>query len=378
MPKDLWFSPEEYQNRIAKVKQDMTARELDYLFLFQPESVTYLTGFFTRGYGSFQFAILPLDGDPMIVCRDVEEYYVDTTFAFSDRLLWTDSDDKNWIMHDAVRRAGGLKARLGVEKAAWQLNAARYEALAAGLPDARLVDIGDLVGRHTLIKSPAEIAYQRRAAKAAEAGMAAGAACARAGSSEREMAAAVCSAMITAGSDLPGPGVLSSGERALHLHGGYSDRILQSGDTVQLETTPCVRHYHARFMRAMKVGRATEEEHALADRLIAIQDRAIAAVKPGVAASVPDGIYRDAILSEGLERRYTNKTFYSVGFLLSPSGGQPLEAAPGCTWTFAAGMTFHTYLLVRGFGFSETILVTDNGCERLTRYPRQLIVTSAS
>jgi len=109
-----------------------------------------------------------------------------------------------------------------------------YEFLKAGLPRSEFVDVGELVGGLRLIKSQAEIAYQRRAGKAAEAGMAAGRNVAKVGARERDIAAAVTSAMILAGSDLPGPGVLSSGERALYLHGGYTDRVLQMGDTVQL------------------------------------------------------------------------------------------------------------------------------------------------
>jgi Xaa-Pro dipeptidase len=225
-----------------------------------------------------------------------------------------------------------------------------------------------------LIKSSAEIAYQRRAARVAEAGMQAAIDSAGVGVSEREMAAEICAAMIRAGSDLPGPGVLSSGERAFHLHGGYSDRILERGDLVQIETTPNVRHYHARFMRPVRVAEASDEDHRLVERLIAIQDAALAEVRPSVPASVPDAIYRDGVLSEGIRESYTNKTFYSVGLLLQPSGGEPLEAAPGCDWSFEAGMTFHTYVLARGFGMSETIAVTTEGCERLTRFPRQLFV----
>ena len=185
MEKRRWFSIDAYEERIRRVKQDMVARELDCLLLFQPESVTYLSGFFTRGYTSFQFLILPLDGSPIVVCRDMEAYYLETTYAFSDRFLWTDSDDKNQVMIAAIKKAGFANARLGLEKSAWQMNATRYQALAAGLPDAELLDIRDLVGRHTLIKSPAEIAYQRRAGKAAEAGMAAGAEHARVGVSSR-------------------------------------------------------------------------------------------------------------------------------------------------------------------------------------------------
>ena len=122
------------------------------------------------------------------------------------------------------------------------------------------------------------------------------------GSSERDIAAEICSAMIRAGSDLPGPGVLSSGERAFHLHGGYTDRVLSPGDVVQVECTPNVRHYHARFMRPIKAGAATDADHRLAETLIAIQDTALAAVKPGVCAAVPDRLYRDGVLNAGLAR----------------------------------------------------------------------------
>ena len=205
--------------------------------------------------------------------------------------------------------------------------------------------------------------------------MSAALAAARESASEREMAAEICAAMIRAGSDLPGPGVLSSGERAFHLHGGYSDRVLQPGDIVQIEVTPNVRHYHARFMRPARVGHASDEDQRVVERLIAIQDAALREVAPGVPASVPDAVYREGVLSAGLRSTYTNKTFYSVGLMLAPNGGEPLEAAPGATWCFEPGMTFHTYVLARGFGMSETIAITDTGYERLTRFPRQLFVT---
>ena len=194
------------------------------------------------------------------------------------------------------------------------------------------------------------------------------------GVSEREIAAEICSAMIRAGSDLPGPGVLSSGERAFHLHGGYSDRVLRPGDVVQVETTPNVRHYHARFMRPIRVGAASSEDHQVVETLIAIQDAALEEVRPGVPASIPDRIYRDGVLSAGLRETYTNKTFYSVGLLLHPSGGEQLEAIPGSEWKFETGMTFHTYVLAKGFGMSETIAVTESGIERLTNFPRRLFV----
>jgi Xaa-Pro dipeptidase len=127
-------------------------------------------------------------------------------------------------------------------------------------------------------------------------------------------------------------------------------------------------------MRTIRIGTPTKAEGAMASDLIAVQDQAIAAVAPGVPASVPDQIYREGIVGTGLVQAYANKTFYSVGLLMPPTDAEPLEATPEALWCFEPGMTFHTYLLVDGFGMSETILVTESGVERLTNFPRALLV----
>ena len=369
-----WFERTEYLDRLRRVQAEARRRGLDGVLLFQPESVTWLTGFFTRGYASFQFAAVPASGAPAVCCRDVEAYHLDRTCAFADRELWGDGDAPIAAGARLARRLFGDTARLGIELSAWPLNAARFAGLKAALPNVAFADASDLAAGLRLVKSNAEIGFMRRAGLAAEAGMRAAADAARAGASERDLAIAVCAALVGAGSDVPGPGVLSSGEGAYHLHGSYTDRVFVRGDTIQLETLPCVRHYHARFMRPIKVGCVRPGDEALAARLIDIQDAALAEVRPGVPAAVPDGICRRGVLEAGLAETYTNKTFYSLGLLLPPSGGESLEAAPGADWEFAPGMTFHTYLLARDFGISETIVITETGCERLTRYPRALVV----
>ena len=224
--RSYWFDKKEYETRLLRVQKRLIEKKQDAFLAFMPETVTYLTGFFTRGYTSFQFAIIPAVGTPTIICRDVEEYYIDSTCVFPGRVLWTDSDDRIAVAANAIRDCVGGKPNLGIEMAAWPLSVARYQGLKAALPDVTWNDESRLVTEMRFIKSPAEIAYQRRAAKASQAGMQAAIDTATAGTSEREMAAEICAAMIRAGSDLPGPGVMSSGERAFHLHGGYSDRVL--------------------------------------------------------------------------------------------------------------------------------------------------------
>ena len=372
-----WCPAEEYRGRLGKVQDEISLRGLDGLVLFQPESVTWLTGFYTRGYSSFQCVLVPPAGEPLTCCRDMEAYYLEHTGVFAPRIFWSDGDDPVRVAAAAIGRLFGPTPRLGVELDAWPLTARRFLRLFPQAAGATVDDVSEVLAMLRRIKSPSEIVLIRRAAEVAEIGMGAAAATARAGITERVLAAAISEALIRAGSDMPGPGVLASGERAFHLHGSYTDRELAVGQTVQFEVLACVRHYHARFMRTIKIGRASAEDCRLAERLVQIQDDALAAVGPGVHASVPDAIYRDGVLTAGLAERYTNKTFYGVGLLLPPSGGEGPEASPAADWAFAANMTFHTYVLARDFGFSETILVTETGCERLTTYPRELIVAGA-
>ncbi len=377
MEKNLWFAMTEFEDRLARVQRELGRRGLNGAIVFQPETITWLTGFFTAGHGYFELAIVPPVGPPVLVCRDVSRYYADRTCAWDEKAYWSDGDDILAVAVGAIRATLQEPHEVGIDLDAWPLSARIFGDLRSKLPRAQFIDVGLPLAELRLVKSPAEIEYQRRAARAAEAGMAAGLDAARPGESERDVAAAVCSAMIRAGSDTPGPGVLSSGERARHLHGRATDRVLEVGDTLQLEPCPHVRQYHARFMRTIKVGRASPDDQALMTTLIAIQDRALATVGPGIMASVPDRIYRDGIISTGIVSLYTNKTFYSIGLLIDPHGAEPLEATPAATWTFQPGQVFHSYLLVGGFGCSETICVTDSSYERLTTFPRRLLVSAA-
>ena len=370
-----WFSTQEYKSRLAKIQNELKKRDLEGLVTLQPETITWTTGYYSKGYTGFQLAIIPAEGDPFIMCRNVSAYYVEKTYAFSEYEYWVDGDKKIKKALGLISRALGNNARIGIEVDAWPLSFSMYQKFVSGLPNSQWIDVGEMVARLRIIKSPAEIDYQRRAALAAEAGMTAGINAAKAGNNEREVCGAVCSAMVIAGSDHPGPGVLSSGERAYHLHGGATDRVLKAGDTLQLEPTPHVRHYNARFMRTIKVGKATDEDYKIANQLISIQDKALETVAPGVKVTVADHVYREGIIGSGLTDAYTNKTFYSIGIMMDPTDADPLEATATSEWSFEVGMTFHSYLLVKDFGFSETIAVTENGFERLTQYPRQLFVS---
>jgi Xaa-Pro dipeptidase len=374
---ELWFPVAEYRDRVARTQSIMRQHDVDTLLAFHPSSVTWLTGFFSTAYMLFSVAIVPAEGDPLTICRDNEEFWLRRTGAFSDVEFWVDGEGGNGaaIVRRALARLGAEGDRIGMESA-FPYGIALAEGLRRELPGATLVDLGAaVVAQLREVKSPAEIEYIRSASRAVEAGTAAGIAATHAGATERDVAAAISAALILGGSDVAGPGPMGSGERAKHLHAAFEDRRLERGDTVVLEVDGCVHYYYSRFFRTIKVAEATADERALADRVLELQDRAWAEIRPGASVATADRILRTGI--EALTGRpYTNNSFGSIGLTLYPPA-PALLAVASSDWAFEAGQAFHSYAKVGTMFFSETLLVTEGGYERLTTFPRELVVTPA-
>lgn len=374
----LWFKIAEYRARIARVQGELQRRGLDALLAFEPESVTYLTGFHSMQYAMFQFLIVPAHGEPTFIVRNVLRYRVSHMCVVERRHWWTDGERPADIAVRAIREALTPGRRIGVELSAWTLNARLFQEIEQALCDFGLTDASGLVEAFRLIKSPAELDFIRGACKAAEGAMATAIEVIGDGRSERELAAEVARSVVLNGGDSSRIDTIASGPSAFHLGGSWGDRVMLTGDLVFVEVDADVHRYHGRFIRPVRIGSAPDEELDLAKALVEVQDRAIAAVAPGVSCSVPDTIYRSGVLETGAVDTYPNKTFYSVGFMIGPTSFEHLEATPGADWRFEPGMIFHTYLTVRGLSFSEMVAVTDTGVEVLTNFPRRLLVSPRS
>ncbi|WP_246668463.1 M24 family metallopeptidase [Bradyrhizobium elkanii] len=291
--------------------------------------------------------------------------------------IYADAADPLPVWLDATRRAldglGLAGGRVGVDEHSWFLTVERWKMLQALLPNATLVPEPRIVDHLRLIKSLREIEYLRSAARQVEVGMHAGVEAVAPGVKEREVADAVFSAMITAGAETPLGGVITSGNRTNLAHGSFSERIMEVGDPVYFELSGIYRRYSARLMRTAVVGRPTSEQQHIAETIIRIQDEAIALMRPGTPASVIDRACREPLLASGLRKTYTNRAGYSLAINERPSAGEFIrEFVPGVKWILETGMVFHMLMMAGGMGFSETVLVTERGPERLTGMERKL------
>lgn len=379
----IHFSEQELKARRNKACAAMAAAGHDGLLSFRQETMFYLTGYDTFGYVYFQCLYLGADGDMFLLTRAPDLRQAQNTSVIDEIHIWADVEGVQPAMElKALLRDRKLAGKtLGVEWEAYGLTAANGRKLFAALDGfCALEDASTLVSRHRLVKSPAEIAYARRAAELADDAHDAALALTNAGADEGDILAAMHSAIFAGGGDYAGNEfIIGSGPDALLCRYKSGRRVLDASDQLTLEWAGAYRHYHAAMMRTWIIGEPDPEHirmhKAAEEALLACE----AALKPGNTMSDVFLAHAEALDAHGLKDHRMNACGYSMGTCFSPNWmdwpmfyeGNPVELAPG--------MIFFIHIIIFNSekGLAQTLgrssLVTDGAADVLSRSPIDLV-----
>jgi Xaa-Pro dipeptidase len=379
---ELTFSESEYQIRLNVVQRDLSRRQLAGGILFDPENIYWLTGFQTIGYFTFQCLLVLADDKPILVSRQVNGFLAAVTPTLS---RFEGIEDHRSPIDVLLGLVNGLfpdGEAIGIETGAWYMTVRDYLELKGGCVS-ELVQWNDHIEPFRIIKSEGQVSRMRKAARAAEAGLDAALAAVRVGASENDLAAAMHSAAIGAGSEYLGhPPLVVSGERTALCFATWKRRVLKKGDVVLLESAGCIDRYHAIVARSAVVGKANSKQRDMSAVILEVLEQAISSIRPGVTSAEVDSKCREIAEKNEVSGRFAHRTGYAIGIGFPPnwSEGRFLALRPEDPTVLKAGMTFHCVPTLfddeYGMCFSESVLVTDHGCEVLTQYPRKLFEIS--
>jgi Xaa-Pro aminopeptidase len=123
----------------------------------------------------------------------------------------------------------------------------------------------------------------------------------------------------------------------------------------------------------MVIGPPSDEQKRMFAHMVALQDLALDAIRPGVQCAEIDGRVRAYYEEHGLWDNWRHHVGHAIGLRYHEGPfldrGDPTEIRPGMVFTvepglYAAGLG--------GFRHSDTVAVTEAGIEWLTYYPRDL------
>jgi Xaa-Pro aminopeptidase len=278
--------------------------------------------------------------------------------------------------------------RIGIEAAYMPVN--RFNKLSAALassaprpldrrgPCPVLIPTERIVEHLRMVKDAAELAALRTAADRLSAVARALPEFVRPGRTEQEIAGDIDAAIRRAGFARPAfETIVASGPNSALPHARPTAREVTDGDGVVLDFGGVHDGYCVDLTRTVQVGSRPAGLARIFTAVKAAHAAAIAAVRPGIAASAVDAAAREVLAEADLADAFGHGTGHGLGLEVheEPSINRPVEGLPDPTLVPGMVFTIEPGAYVAGIGgvrIEDDVLVVEDGCELLTHVPIEL------
>ena len=379
----LHFELSEFDARRERLLAKMAEEKLDALLLVAQESMYWLTGYDTFGYCFFQTLVVKSDGSMTLLTRSADLRQARNTSIIENILIWVDrpNADPTLDLKNLLSDLDLLGAKIGVEYDTHGMTGRVARLLDNQLASfCQTSDASYLVSTLRLVKSPAEIAYARKAGQLADAALDAALPLIRPGADEAAILAAMQGAVLAGGGDYPANEfIVGSGADALLCRYKAGRRRLDDKDQLTLEWAGVSAHYHAAMMRTVVIGeqdfRQKELYSACLQNLTAIEE----VLRPGKTFGDVFDVHARVMDERGLTRHRLNSCGYSLGARFSPSWMEHQMFHAGNPQEITADMTLFVHMIVMdsdsgtAMTLGQTYLTTDGAPEPLSRHNLDLL-----
>ena len=349
--------------RVKKLQQHLATHAIDALLVTKRENIRYLSGF-TGSSG-------------VLVISEQQAYFI-TDFRYTEQANdqvhgYEIVELKTSLIQSVsdVVEKDGIK-RLGVEQDAMTLG--QYRAYEKEV-QTTLVETSGIVEKLRLIKDEAEIKIMKEAAAIADAAFTHIQTFIRPGRTEREVANELEMFMRSKGADSSSfDMIVASGVRSALPHGVASDKVIESGELVTLDFGAYYQGYCSDITRTLAVGPISDELRRIYDTVLEAQLAGVAGTKAGITGIEADALTRDVIKQAGYGEYFGHSTGHGLGMEVHEAPGLSFRSEtilePGMVVTIEPGI----YIAgVGGCRIEDDVVITEDGCVRLTQSPKELI-----
>ncbi len=163
------------------------------------------------------------------------------------------------------------------------------------------------------------------------------------------------------------------GRRSSWAHALAHNIRFEAGDVLVSETSAPVWGYNAELERAMIIGPPTDEMRRLFAHAVSAQQVAFDALRPGVTCADVDGAVTRYLEDNDLQTYWRQHSGHAIGLRDHEAPfldlGDHTRIEPGMVFTVEPGLYAAD---IGGFRHSDTVVVTDDGIDILTDYPRDI------
>ncbi|HQZ80398.1 MAG TPA: Xaa-Pro peptidase family protein [Steroidobacteraceae bacterium] len=330
------ISAAERLQRIARAQTLMRAAGLKAVLVEAGSSLVYFTGVQWWRSERLTAAVIPAEGDTLIVTPAFEEPSVRETLGIPAEVrVWNEHESPHALIVDwlRARRIGG--GPVGVE------NTVRFFAF-DGLAKSGIAvrDDAGVVRACRLVKSPAEIALMQAASDITIAAYRETAPQVARGMTPKDIGRIMSAAMSQRGA-VPEFTLVLLGEASAYPHGSGKPQEVRDGEVVLMDCGCTVEGYQSDISRTLVYGEATRAQRTVWELVRRGQQIAFDTAKVGTPAGEVDDAVRAAYVQAGYGPGYKLPgTSHRTGHGIGLDGHEPVNLVHGETTPLAPGMCF--------------------------------------
>ncbi len=316
--------------RTEKLRCRLVEKELDGIFISQPENRFYLSGF--SGSAGYLFVTPKL----AVLATDFRYVEQSNIQAPDYEVFQTSGKVEEWF----PRLVGQAHVkRLGVESENVTVAFIRQltDALSKAGLEIELIPVDGLVESIRIIKEPEEIALISRAVEISDQAIAHVVAQIRPGMTEREVAWEIEKFMREQDSQpVPFDLIVASGPNSALPHAQPSERRISLGEPIVMDIGAKVGGYASDLTRTICIGRPDPTFKKIYDIVLGAQLGALALVKEGMTGEVADNLARIIIKEAGHGDAFGHSLGHGVGLAVHESP----RLGPNSADVLKSGMVF--------------------------------------
>jgi Xaa-Pro aminopeptidase len=360
-----------WSQRVENVRQFLASQQIDALMVTVQENRHYLSGF-RAGDGQFDetAGVLIIGGEYQILVTD-SRYELEARHqtpqvdvrCYRKKLAQYLAD---MFQELGIRRLGFESKRVTVQQ-----HQELDDCLKTTADPVTLVPVEDVVEKLRLIKDQQEVEHTRGAIALAEAAFEHLLGVLVPGMTEIEVAWELEQHMRRAGADeVSFPVIVAAGPNSALPHAVPSRRAISEDEPLLIDWGARLRGYCSDTSRTVIIGRASDRFSTIYRIVHEAQQKAIAAMRPGISTRQVDSVARDHIAAAGYGEYFGHGLGHGTGLAiheaprLSPLSKETLQ--PGMICTVEPGIYLPDW---GGIRLENQVVITENGVDVLTTLP---------
>ncbi|MFS0864552.1 M24 family metallopeptidase [Fredinandcohnia sp. 179-A 10B2 NHS] len=360
--------------RLQQVSNWLKEKDISCGFITSTPNVFYLTNFYTEPHERLLGLFVFQDEEPILICPNMEVSQARSAGWQYEIIGFSDTDNPWELIQKSLSKRNLAISKIALEKE--HLTVDRFEKVKELYPSVELVSAEEKLHMLRMIKENKEVAILKEAAKLADFGVEVGVAAIAEGKTELDVLATIEFELKKKGiRQMSFDTMVLTGLKTAAPHGKPGLDPIRKGDLVLFDLGVVLDGYCSDITRTVAFGHVSEAQTEVYNTVLKAQLAAVEACKPGIRVGDIDRTARTIISDAGYGYYFTHRIGHGLGIDVhefpSMNETNDMLLQKGMSFTIEPGIYVPE---IGGVRIEDDMIITSNGAETLTKFPKELLV----